>query len=357
MQTKSDQLAELADHLKLHRSFTVVDGHSDLVADILRRRQRGEKAVLLHCYAQELRNAGIRVLMMSTGGDAPVQNIGSDDPMWCTLKRVLAIQQEADESAAAVALCRSVADVEAAIEADKIALLMMIEGGRPLRDDLDAVKFYYLIGIRSIQLTWNARNLLGDGCAESATGGKLTRFGKAVVQEMNSLGMLIDLSHSSESTFYSVAETSTSPFIVSHANARALCNHVRNLTDDQIKLLAQKGGLMGTCFFPRFIDPERPSLERLLDHVDHIAGLVGTDYIAIGADLIYYALDIFEAELTGGRGAGIYGGSTFDIPDDLKDLRSFPLFSRGLLHRGYSHDDVDKIMGRNLLRVYKQVIG
>jgi membrane dipeptidase len=357
MHQDMQQPPELKDHLQLHRLFTLVDAHSDLVADILRRRERGEKAVLLSTYAQELRDAGIKVMMMSTGGDAPVQNIGSGDPMWCTLKRILAIQRESEESGAAVRLCRSMAEVETTVKEGKLALLMMIEGGRPLRDDVDTVEFYYRVGIRSIQLTWNARNLLGDGCAESASGGKLTRFGKAVVREMNRLGMLIDLSHSAESTFYSVAETSTAPFIVSHANARALCNHLRNLTDDQLKLLAQKGGLVGACFFFRFIDTERPSMSRLLDHVDHIAGLVGTDYIAIGADLIYYALDIFQAELTGGGGSAIYGAGGFDMPDDLRDLRSFALFSKGLLERGYSREDVEKIMGGNLLRLYRKVIG
>jgi membrane dipeptidase len=355
--TEADRPASVTpEDLAFHQGLVVVDGHSDLVVDIHRRRRRGETAVLRTVYAEPLRAAGVDVLMLSTGGDAPAQNVGSDDPLWCTLQRIESVHQEAVESGDVAALCATVGDVERALAAGKLALLMMIEGGRPIRDDVSMVELYHRLGIRSIQLTWNGRNLLGDGCAETEAGGKLTRLGKAVVKAMNRLGMVIDLSHASEATFYSALEVSAAPIIVSHANARAVCNHIRNLTDDQIRALARQGGVIGACLFPRFIDPERPSMERLLDHVDHIASLVGTDAISLGPDLIDYALDIFLPELRGFAQGAMYG-SDIRFPDDLKDVAALPLMTAGLRRRGYAPEDIAKIMGGNLLRVYRQVIG
>jgi membrane dipeptidase len=344
------------EELAFHQGLVVVDGHSDLVVDIYRRHRRGETAVFRTVHAEPLRAAGVDVLMLSTGGDAPAQNVGSDDPLWCTLQRIQSVHKEAAESGDLVALCTTAGDVERTVSAGKLALLMMIEGGRPLRDDVGMVELYHRLGIRSIQLTWNSRNLLGDGCAESETGGKLTRLGKAVVKAMNRLGMVIDLSHASEATFYSALETSQAPIIVSHANARAVCGHIRNLTDDQIRALARQGGVIGACLFPRFIDPEWPSMERLLDHVDHIASLVGAEHISLGPDLIDYALDIFLPELRGYAQGTLYGND-FQFPDDLKDVTALPLMTAGLRRRGWTAGDIAKVMGGNLLRVYRQIIG
>jgi membrane dipeptidase len=356
MEKENDLQTSNPDYLQLHDKLIVVEGHSDLMIDIYRRHQRGEKAVFLNKYANELRKGGVNVIILSTGGDSGAQNVGSDDPLWMTLKRIQAINRENDDSGEVVSLCTSIRDMEKALADKKIAMFMMIEGGRPLRDDLAMVELYYRLGIRSIQITWNGRNLLGDGCGERETYGKLTRFGKAVVKEMNRLGMVIDVSHISESTFYSVAETSDSPIIASHANARAVCDHVRNLTDEQIKILAEKNGVMGICYYPSFIDSEKPSLERLLDHVDHIAGLVGVDTISLGPDFIDYALDIIFTNLKFAAQGTNYGNEYF-LPDEIKDVTTLPNLTRGLLQRGYSEEDIGKILGNNLIRVYKQAVG
>ena len=211
-------------------------------------------------------------------------------------------------------------------------------------------------GIRSIQMTWNARNLVGDGCGESMTGSGLTRFGRRVVGEMNRRRMLIDLSHASEALFFSVAETTEAPFIVSHANSRALCEHPRNLTDDQLRLLGERGGVVGLCMFPWFVEHEKPSVERLADHLDHIVSLIGIDHVAIGADFIYFAMDIFAHELSSKDKTGMYARG-FDLPDDLKDLRSLGLLEQIMARRGYSTEDTEKIFSQNLFRLYRNVIG
>jgi membrane dipeptidase len=336
--------------------ISIADGHSDLVVDILRRQEAGERAILLNHHVEPLRTAGVKVMMFSTGGDGPTQNIGSDDPFWCTMIRIRALLADLEESAERVTLCLTMKDVDRALAEEKLAALMMIEGAAPLKTSIEALDILYRWGIRSVQLTWNARNLVGDGCGESATGGGLTRFGKVLIRDMNRRQMLLDLSHASEALFYSVADTAGAPFIVSHANARAVCDHPRNLTDDQLRVLAEHHGVIGLCMFPWFIDSKRPSIERLADHLDHIVGVIGIEHITIGADFIYYAPEIFGRELSSRDKTGMYDKG-FNLPQELRDLRSFALLETEMEKRGYSRADMAKVFSENLLRVYREVIG
>ena len=167
---------------------------------------------------------------------------------------------------------------------------------------------------------------------------------------------MLDLSHASEALFFSAAEVSAAPFIVSHANARAVCNHPRNLTDEQLRLLAERRGVVGLCFFPWFIDSERPSMQRLLDHLDHMATVAGIDHVSIGADFIYFAPDVFAREINAKDKTGMYARG-FDIPQDLRDLSAYALLQEGMRKRGYSESDIAKVCAENLFRVYREVIG
>ena len=337
------------------RPVMVADGHTDLVVDVLRRREAGETAVLARHHADPLAAAGVGMLMMATGGDGPTQNIGSDDPFWNTMVRIRALIADLEDSADRFALCRSMVDVDAALADGRIAAMLMIEGAASLRGSLDALDIMQRWGIRSIQLTWNARNAAGDGCGEGITGGGLTRFGRRLLSEMNARHMLVDLSHASEAVFFSVAEAATAPFIVSHANARAVHDHPRNLTDDQLRVLAQQGGVIGLCMFPWFIDRENPSVERLADHLDHIASTIGIDHVSIGADYLYYALEVFGQELSLKDRTGMYDQG-FDLPAELNGLGSLGLLEEAMVRRNYSRQDIAKVFSENLLRVYRQVM-
>jgi len=218
--------------------------------------------------------------------------------------------------------------------AGKAAALLAVEGGEALSGDLAVLRMLHRLGVRSITLTWNGRNELGDGVGEGETAGGLSLYGRAVVMEMNRLGMLVDVSHLSEKGFWDVAEVSGRPFAATHANCHALCDHPRNLTDAQIEHLANSGGVVGLSFVPAFVHPSKPDLEALIKHVDHIAERFGTQCIGLGSD--------------------------FDGMDDylpgLEDATCLPRLAEELMARGYSYDHVSDIMGGNWMRLLDQVL-
>jgi membrane dipeptidase len=228
-------------------------------------------------------------------------------------------------------------DIYRAVKDHKIGALLSLEGGEPLSGDLGVLRMLYKLGVRSVTLTWNQRNDIADGVGERRTKGGLTSFGVQVVEEMNRLGMLIDASHMSDEGFYDLISATKRPIVASHSNCRSLCDHPRNLTDDQIKAIATNGGVIGMVFSPDFIDKEKDkqSVDRLLDHVDHITDIVGVEHIGIGSDF-----DGFPG-----------------IPKGLEDVTKMPNITKGLVARGYSERDVRKILGENYLEVFKKTIG
>ncbi|HBK60315.1 MAG TPA: peptidase, partial [Firmicutes bacterium] len=186
-------------------------------------------------------------------------------------------------------------------------------------------------------LTWSRRNELGDGAYEEGTCGGLTQFGVEVVREMDKLGMVVDVSHLSQATFWSVMQVSTKPLIASHSSARALCEHGRNLSDEQARAIADKGGAIGVTFVGPFLGEGRQSVQGVVDHIDHFAGIVGTDHIGLGSD--------FD------------GVPDSALPEGLPDVSHMPVLIDELVRRGYSDAAVRGIMGENLLRVVESVIG
>ena len=224
--------------------------------------------------------------------------------------------------------------IKAITGAGKIAALLAVEGGEPLTGDLAVLRMLHRLGVRSITLTWNGRNELGDGVGEGDEAGGLSLFGRSVVREMNRLGMLVDVSHLSQKGFWDVAEVSEQPFAATHANCYALCNHQRNLTDTQIEHLAKTGGVVGLSFVPAFVHPTKPDLKGLIGHVDHIASRFGTQCIALGSDF-----DGMDEYLPG-----------------LEDANCLPRLAEELLARGYSYDNVSDIMGGNWMRLLEKVL-
>ncbi len=270
------------------------------------------------------------------------------------------------------ALALTADDIERIHRSGKIAALLGIEGGHAIEDSLRLLRDYYLLGVRYMTLTHTNTNGWADSSGDTDDPtvkhhGGLTPFGKQVVAEMNRLGMMVDISHTADATFWDVISTSTAPPMASHSSCRALDNVPRNMTDQMIAALAKKGGVIqinfacefltqaaadkGVAFWPKLEDPKltddekktlyaqymssfpRPTVEDVADHIDHAVKVGGIDAVGLGSD---------------------FDGITC-APKDLDEVSKWPNLTRVLLERGYSPEDIRKIYGGNLLRVMRAV--
>jgi membrane dipeptidase len=272
----------------------------------------------------------------------------------------------------------SVADIRRAKKQGKIAALMGIEGGHAIEDSLPTLREFYRLGVRYMTLTWNNTNNWADAGRGEKKHNGLSDFGSEVVREMNRLGMMVDVSHVSDKTMSDALDVSRAPIIASHSSARALSNVPRNIPDDLLKKIGDKGGVVQVNFYSVFVDtqtvspqstardarlkaeqdainekykedPERRAEEsdkleaanplpplpisKLIDHIDHIVKVAGIDHVGIGAD---------------------FDGAN-DMPEGARDVSMLPNITYELLKRGYSEKDIRKVLGENLLRVFGEV--
>jgi membrane dipeptidase len=259
----------------------------------------------------------------------------------------------------------SVADVRRAKRRGRLGIVFHFQNTLPFERDPELVELYYRLGVRVVQLTYNARNWVGDGCEEAADAG-LSELGRRVIREMNRVGMVVDLSHTGRRTTLEAMEASSAPCIFSHANAAAVHPSRRNLSDEQIDAVAASGGVIGLNGFPAFVSARRrPTLDDLLRHADHIAERVGTDHLSVGLD--YYqgqwpfadtrrARALYAERLAQGRWRPeSYPPPPWRYPTGLEVPSKLPALTAALLRRGYAAGDVRKILGGNLLRVFGRV--
>ena len=304
-----------------------------------------------------------------------------------TLDLIDAVYQQAARHPDRMRMAFSPADIEVAHRDHKLAALMGIEGGHSIDDSLGLLRDYYRLGVRYMTLTWSNSldwaNSSGDegkaGVPHNPDG--LTPFGKQVVQEMNRLGMMVDISHVADDTFWAAIKTTKAPVIASHSSARAICNAPRNMTDDMLRAVAKNGGVVQVNYYSAFISqayrdasiaqqPEvakateelkakfkaegkqvtygdleklqrqyadripRPPLSALIDNIDHIAKVAGVDHVGLGSD---------------------FDGVSGQLPEGIDSAADLPKITAALLARGYSAEDCRKILGGNLLRVFGEV--
>jgi len=228
-------------------------------------------------------------------------------------------------------------DVDKAMSQSRVASILAIEGGEAIGDSLEALRAFYDRGVRLMTLTWNRRNALARGVGVDGTDG-LSPFGKQAVRLMNELGMIVDVSHLSDQAFYELLDVARKPIVASHSNARALCAHRRNLSDEQATLIAQSGGLIGITFAGCFIDtkPENVSIARLVEHIDHLVSVAGIDHVGIGSD---------------------FDGYTDDFGVAMRSCLDLTRLDQALSLKGYGADARGKIFGANWYRVIKAVCG
>lgn len=218
----------------------------------------------------------------------------------------------------------------------KAATLLAIEEGGAIDGSLEALRCLYELGVRAMTLTWSNRNDIADGINEEATGSELTLFGKQVVAEMNRLGMLVDVSHISTAGFWSVIETSTKPIIATHSNVKSLCSHPRNLNDEQIKALAQNGGLAGITFAGQFLEEDwrNACIESVYKHIDYMLNLIGNDdHIGFGSDFDGISHPPYNIQ-------GV---------QDYKPLIEY-------LSKYYSDETINKITHQNVINLLQKVL-
>lgn len=254
----------------------------------------------------------------------------------------------------------STADIDRARHEGKLAVCYLFQNSTQFGRDLDRVDEYYALGVRSSQITYNYQNWAGAGCKERTAAG-LTHFGVELVERMNDIGMLIDLSHASMSTMADAIRVSKAPVIVSHTGCMAVFENTRNTTDENLRLLADHGGVVGICQIRPFItDVRTGAFERYLDHIEHAIDVAGIEHVGIGSDRDHRVIEMSDeyiAELKAEEGANFNEADWPLFMDELNGPRRMETVRAGLERRGLSPDDLEKVMGRNVYRLYRDVVG
>lgn len=282
------------------------------------------------------------------GVTAAAPTVGGFDGAGPTLRN-LARWNRRIEQDARLQLVRSADDIEAAKRTGRFGIIYHFQGTTPIEDDLDLVAIYKQLGVGIIQLAYNVKNRVGDGCEERTDAG-LSHFGVDLIARLNAAKVIVDCSHTGYRTTMEAIERSTAPVVFSHANVKTLVPSARSIADDQIKAVAATGGLVGAVGFPAFVsDAAHPTLDRFIDHIDYFAGQAGVADQAT-ADRIYAnAID------SGHWKPESYPPPPYHYPQGIETPQSLQNLTARLLERGFSEEDTRKILGANWMRVYRSV--
>lgn len=363
--------------LAIHRKAIVIDSHNDITTPMTNDDYDlgGPPPVPYRTSLDRMKEGGLTAEFFSVYIKPEYVRSGAARR---TLDMIDSVYRAVERHPNDLMLATSVADIRRAKKQGKIAALMGIEGGHAIEDSLPTLREFYRLGVRYMTLTWNNTNNWADAGRGEKKHNGLSDFGKEVVLEMNRLGMMVDVSHVSDKTMSDALDVSKAPIIASHSSARALSNVPRNIPDDLLKKIADKGGVIQVNFYTEFLDaatvgpqsdarttrlkaeqdainekykddPERRGEEsdkleaanplpplpisKLIDHIDHIVKIAGIDHVGIGAD---------------------FDGAN-DMPEGARDVSMLPNITYELLKRGYSEKDIQKILGENLLRVFGEV--
>lgn len=243
------------------------------------------------------------------------------------------MQKELQRYSDHVMLCKTAADLQAAIQQKKVGAVLTVEGGAAVAGDMGRLRYLAQCGVKVMTLTWNSSCEIGDGAGVASPKG-LTEFGRQAVQEMERVNMVVDVSHASDPLFEDVAAYTSKPFIATHSNSRAVCNHKRNLTDDQFRVIRKRGGLVGMTFAPGFLnDSETPKIEDVLRHTDHFLSLGGERCLAIGGD---------------------FDGTP--LPDGMTGIESVETLAELMLRHNYSECLVNSILFDNAYQFFLSLL-
>ena len=360
---------------RLHDEALVWDCHNDLAKRVLYEGlDIGQRLPAGHVDIPRLREGRVDVQVVALYVQNELYPGKAADEAFALFESINNTIQKNSDS---VELARTGRDIERIVAEGKIAMPLAIEGGHALEDKIENLKVFHDLGISSITLTHNVHHGWADSGKGPPRWNGLNDLGREFIQEMNSLGIVIDVSHVSDKTFFDVIETTSDPVIFSHSGCRAVNDHRRNISDDMLRSLAKNGGVIGIVFELTFLSPSyykaaqeqraiaapffqqippvendklriaiehlsqgrdwplegKPSVEDLIDHIDHAVKIAGVDHVGLGADM--YART--------------------PSPVGIRGVQDYPNITRGLKRRGYSNDDIKKIMGGNFLRIWKSV--
>jgi membrane dipeptidase len=295
-----------------------------------------------------------------------------------TVRAIRAMDAVLEANADVARGVRSVADIEAAKREGRVGIVYGFQNATPFGRDERLVAVFRALGVRIVQLAYMTGNLLADGCLEPRDAG-LTLFGRAVIEELDRLGMLIDLSHVGERSTREAIDHSTNPVAFTHANCRAIANTPRNKRDEALRALAERGGVVGYTSLPGFVsnDPRKATLERYLDHIDHAVDLIGVAQVGIGLDFVEgHREGSLQPTSPRWGGANVPDGTAGlaamlpEVPADriaelvyrpyatgIAASDEIPNITDGLLRRGYADEDVLAILGGNWQRLFATVWG
>lgn len=299
------------------------------------------------------------------GLTALAPTVGGTDSARANLNRLAAwhrLLRERDD----LLLVRQARDIELAKQSGRLGIYLHFQGTDPIEDNPDLVDLYKALGVGVIQLTYNIKNRVGDGCEERTDAG-LSRFGIKLIERLNQARVIVDCSHTGLRTSLDAIECSTSPVILSHSNVASVHPSPRNVPDELIDAIAQSGGVIGVVGFPAMVaGTTTPSLDQFIAHIDAIAQRVGIDHVGLGID--YYpaqagvasdevAMRGYNEAIRSGIWSTAYPPPPHYYPSGIETPRTLPNLTRRLLERGYSEPDVRKILGENWLRVMRSVWG
>lgn len=343
-------------------SSIVIAGHTDIMGSVVDRfRMRGERSVLENRHAPILRRGGVDVICDHLGGDSrygylPASGLDTN-PLQRAMRLFDHAHLEVEESPSFV-IAETVNDIRAAAAQSRISVILCLEGGSPLDGELAHLRNFYRLGLRSLGLTHNWRNQLADGVLERTRGG-LSHFGKAVVEECNRLGVVVDISHMAMEGVADTLEISTEPVIASHSNPRAVMDHPHNLPDELLTGIAATGGVIGIFVLNAYLtNNPAPTIDDIIRPLEYLIDLVGIDHIALGPDIMEnWDQQMFKAVTE--------GASSFEsvpvvpleytYPEGFESVGKLGNLIEGMRRFGLDQDDIDKVLGGNLLRVYEQV--
>ncbi|MFL6264279.1 MAG: dipeptidase [Thermoanaerobaculia bacterium] len=308
----------------------------------------------------DVRSSGITAVNLTVGA------LGSGaDVFETTFKTIGAWEREIDAHPDVLMKVKSAADLERAKESRRLGIIYGFQDATPFGDDPGRVELFSRFGVRIIQLTYNRRNLLGDGCLEPANAG-LSRLGQQVVERMNELGVLVDLSHCGHRTTLDGIAASKRPVAITHAGCAAVADLPRNKTDEELRHLAGKGGVMGIYFMPFLRTKGQPAAADLIRHIEHALKVAGEDHVGLGTDggisgveLTPEFIQRHREDIRNRRRLGISApGEEEDVYTFLPDLntpRRFETLAAMLRERGHSQARIEKILGGNFARLFREV--